>query len=142
MKTFVVKPQDIKPCWYLVDAKDKILGRVASKVASVLIGKHKPIYSANIDTGDYVIVVNAAKIRVTGKKLKDKIYRKYSGYPSGLKEITLERLLEKKPEQVMRLAVQRMLPQNSLGRKIIKKLKIYKDAEHLQKSQKPIVLEI
>lgn len=140
-KTYIAKKEDIKKQWYLVDAKDKILGRLATKIAVVLRGKHKPIYSPHMDTGDGVIVINAAKIRVTGRKLKEKVYRRFSGYPGGLREVTLETLLKKSPQRVMELAVSRMLPQGPLGRKLIKKLKIYPDDKHGQKSQNPINLE-
>ena len=142
MKTYLAKESDIKRAWYLVDAKDKILGRIATRIADVLRGKHKAIFSPNIDTGDYVVVINASKVRVSGKKMADKIYRRYSGYPSGLKEVTLEEMLKDKSEQVIRLAVRRMLPQNPLGNKIIKKLKIYAEDLHLHKSQKPILLKV
>ncbi|MFA4889013.1 MAG: 50S ribosomal protein L13 [Candidatus Omnitrophota bacterium] len=141
-RTYVAKKEDIKRVWYLVDAKDKILGRLASKVAVILRGKHKPIFTPHLDTGDGVIVINAAKIRVTGRKLKQKIYRRYSGYPGGLKEVTLETMLAKKPETVLRLAISRMLPSGPLGRDLVKKLKIYADDKHVQQSQKPIVLEV
>jgi large subunit ribosomal protein L13 len=141
-KTYVAKKEDIKRKWYLVDAKDKVLGRLASKVAVVLRGKHKPIFTPHLDTGDGVIVINAAKIRVTGRKLKQKVYRRYSGYPGGLREVTLENMLAKKPTEVIHLAVRRMLPGGPLGRDLIKKLKIYADDKHNQKSQNPIVLEV
>jgi large subunit ribosomal protein L13 len=141
-KTYLAKKEDIKRIWYLVDAKDKILGRLAAKVAVILRGKHKAIFTPNIDTGDGVIVINASKIRVTGRKLRDKVYRRYSGYPGGLKEIPLEVLLEKKPEVVIRLAVRRMLPGGPLGRDMLKKLKVYPAQKHSQQSQKPVVLEV
>jgi large subunit ribosomal protein L13 len=140
-KTYVAKKQDIKRAWYLLNAKDKILGRLASKVAVILRGKHKAIYTPHLDTGDGVIVINAAKIRVTGRKLQQKVYRRFSGYPGGLKEVTLETMLKKNPTTVVKLAVRRMLPQGPLGRDIIKKLKVYADDEHPHKAQNPIVLE-
>jgi len=140
-KTYVAKKQDIKRAWYLLNAKDKILGRLASKVAVILRGKHKAIYTPHLDTGDGVIVINAAKIRVTGRKLQQKVYRRFSGYPGGLKEVTLETMLKKNPTTVVKLAVRRMLPQGPLGRDIIKKLKVYADDEHPHKAQNPIVLQ-
>lgn len=141
-KTYVVKKKDIKRIWYIVDAKDKVLGRLSTKVASILRGKHKAIFTPSMDTGDGVIVVNASKIRITGKKLQQKVYRRYSGYQGGLKEITLETMLNKKPATVIKLAVQRMLPQGPLGRDMIKKLKVYAQDTHLHKSQNPVVLEV
>lgn len=141
-KTYVAKKEDIKRQWYLVDAKDKILGRLAAKVATILRGKHKPIFTPHVDTGDGVIVINAAKIKVTGRKLKQKVYRRYSGYPGGLKEITLDEMLAKRPTTVVKLAIQRMLPGGPLGRDTIKKLKVYANDKHPHKSQNPIVLEV
>jgi large subunit ribosomal protein L13 len=140
-KTYVAKKQDIKRAWYLLNAKDKILGRLASKVAVILRGKHKAIYTPSLDTGDGVIVINAAKIRVTGRKLQQKVYRRFSGYPGGLREVTLETMLKKNPTTVIKLAVRRMLPQGPLGRDILKKLKVYADDQHPHKAQNPIVLE-
>jgi len=128
--------------WYLVDAKDKILGRLAAKVATLLRGKHKPIFTPHMDTGDGVIVINAAKIKVTGRKLKQKVYRRYSGYQGGLREVTLETMLSRKPEMVIRLAVRRMLPGGPLGRDTLKKLKVYTDDKHPHKSQNAVVLEV
>lgn len=141
-KTYSAKKEDIKRQWYLVDAKDKILGRLASKVASILRGKHKPIFTPHLDTGDGVIVINASKIRVTGRKLKEKVYRRYSGYPGGLKEVYLEDMLKNRPETVIRLAIERMLPTGPLGRDIIKKLKVYADDKHDNAAQKPVNLEV
>jgi large subunit ribosomal protein L13 len=141
-KTYVAKKQDIKRQWYLVDARDKILGRLAARIATILRGKHKPIFSPHIDTGDGIIVINASKIKVTGRKLKEKVYRRYSGYPGGLKEVPLETLLLKKPATVVRLAVQRMLPAGPLGRDILKKLKVYADDNHPHQAQKPVILSI
>lgn len=142
IKTYVTKKEDIKRQWFIVDAKDKVLGRLASKVAVILRGKHKPIYTPSLDTGDSVVVVNASKIKVTGRKLKQKVYRRYSGYPGGLREVVLETMLAKKPETVIKLAVRRMLPSGPLGSDMIKKLKIYADDKHLHKAQKPLVLEV
>jgi len=141
-RTYVAKKEDIKRQWFLVDAKDKILGRVAAKVASILRGKHKPIFTPHLDTGDGVIIINASLIRVTGRKLKQKVYQRYSGYPNGQREVTLEVMLARKPETVMHLAVQRMLPGGPLGRDMIKKLKVYADDKHLHKAQNPVVLEV
>ncbi|MBZ4643258.1 MAG: rplM [Deferribacteraceae bacterium] len=140
MKTTWAKV-DMDKKWYLVDANDVILGRLASKIAKILMGKNKPVYTPFMDTGDFVVVVNAEKIKVTGKKLKDKKYYAYSGYFGGLKEKTLEEMLDRKPEDVIRLAVKRMLPKNRLGRKMIKKLKIYAGNEHPHAAQQPEKLE-
>ena len=141
-KTYIPKKEDIKKQWYLVDAKDKVLGRLAVKVAVLLRGKHKAMYTPHLDTGDGVIVINASKIRVTGRKLAQNVYRRYSGYPGGLKEVTLETMLKNKPETVIKLAVGRMLPSGHLGHMMMKKLKIYADDKHNQESQAPQVLEV
>lgn len=141
-KTYIPKKTDLQRNWYLIDAKDKILGRLATRVATILRGKHKPIFTPHMDTGDGVIVINASKIKVTGKKLQDKLYRKHSGYPGGFKEINLKTLLTKNPCLLIRLAVKRMLPSGPLGRKMLKKLKVYPDEKHLHQGQKPIVLEV
>ncbi|PIP19819.1 MAG: 50S ribosomal protein L13 [Candidatus Omnitrophica bacterium CG23_combo_of_CG06-09_8_20_14_all_41_10] len=140
-KTYIPKREDIKRQWYLVDAKDKILGRFASKVAAILRGKHKPMFTPHLDTGDAVIVINAAKLRVTGRKAEQKVYRRYSGYPGGLREVSFEKMFKDKPEAVVELAVRRMLPKGPLGRDMLKKLKIYADDKHLHKAQNPIILE-
>jgi large subunit ribosomal protein L13 len=141
-KTYVAKKEDIKRQWFVVDAKDKILGRLAAKVAVLLRGKHKPIFTPHLDTGDAVVVINAAKIRVTGRKPQQKVYRRFSGYPGGLKEVPLETMLKKNPETVVRLAVQRMLPGGPLGRDLIKKLKVYADSSHPHQAQAPQALEV
>lgn len=141
-RTYVAKKEDIKRGWYLIDAKDKVLGRIAVKAAVLLRGKHKAIFTPFLDTGDNVVVINAAKIRVTGRKLSQKVYRRYSGYPGGLKEVTLGNMLADKPEMVMRLAISRMLPGGPLGRDMIKKLKVYADDKHPHIAQKPTVLEM
>ncbi len=141
-KTYTAKQEDIKRQWYIADAKGKVLGRLASKIATILRGKHKPIFTPHLDTGDGVIVINARYIKVTGRKLKQKVYRRYSGYPGGLREITLEVLLAKKPATVMQLAVERMLPAGPLGRDMIKKLKVYADDKHNLTGVKPLVLEV
>ena len=141
-KTYVAKKEDIKRSWYIVDASDKILGRLASRVAIILRGKHKPIFTPYLDTGDGVIVINAAKIKVTGRKMQQKLYRRHSGYPGGFREVTLEKMLETRPTTVIKLAVRRMLPQGPLGRDMLKKLKIYSDDKHPHKSQNPSLLEV
>ncbi len=141
-KTYLAKKEEIKRVTYLVDAKDKILGRLAVRVATVLRGKHKPTYTPSVDTGDNVVVINAAKIRVTGRKMTQKVYRRYSGYPGGLKEVTLETMLANRPETVIMLAVERMLPSGPLGSDLIKKLRVYKDDKHPHGAQKPVVLEV
>jgi large subunit ribosomal protein L13 len=137
----MAKKEDVKRQWYLLDAKDKILGRLATKAAVLLRGKHKPIFTPHVDTGDGVIVINAAKIKVTGRKLKQKIYRRYSGYPGGLREVYLETMLAKKPTMVIRLAIERMLPSGPLGRQIVKKLKVYADDKHPHTAQNPTVIK-
>lgn len=139
-KTYLAKKGDLKRSWYIADAKDKILGRLAVEAARVLRGKHKPQFTSHIDCGDNVIIVNAAKIKVTGRKLSQKVYRRYSGYPAGLREVYLEDMLKKAPTQVIKLAVQRMLPGGPLGRDLLKKLKIYAQDKHPYASIKPIAL--
>lgn len=141
-KTYAVKASEIKREWYIVDAEGKTLGRLASEIAKILRGKHKPIFSPHLDTGDFVIVVNADKIRVTGRKLSQKIYYRHSGYPGGLKTMTLGRLLQLHPARAVRFAVRGMLPDNKLGRALIKKLKVYAGSEHPHAAQKPKALEI
>jgi large subunit ribosomal protein L13 len=141
-KTYVAKKEDIKRQWYIVDAKDKILGRLAAKIAVILRGKHKTIFTPYIDTGDGVIVINASKIKITGRKLKQKVYRRFSGYPGGLREVPLETMLRNKPVTVVKLAIERMLPGGPLGRKLLKKLKIYIDNKHPHASQNPVSLEV
>ena len=142
IKTYIAKDKDIVKEWYVVDATDKILGRLAAKVASVLRGKNKVIYSPHQDTGDEVIVINASKIRVTGNKMKDKVYKSYSAYPGGLNLTTLEAMLKKKPEYVIRHAVKGMLPKNKLGDKLLKKLRVYATEVHPHQAQKPKVMKI
>jgi large subunit ribosomal protein L13 len=141
-KTYYPTKSEISHKWYLIDAQDKILGRLATKAAVILRGKHKAIYTPHLDTGDGVIIINAAKIKVTGRKLKQKVYRRYSGYPGGLREVTLETMLSKKPETVIKLAVSRMLPSGRLGSDILKKLKVYADDKHPHISQQPEVLKV
>ncbi|MGE5197563.1 MAG: 50S ribosomal protein L13 [Deltaproteobacteria bacterium] len=141
-KTYRAKTEDVIRKWYLVDAKDKILGRLASKVAVLLRGKHKAVFTPHLDTGDGVIVINAARIKVTGRKLKQKVYRRYSGYPGGLREVPLETMLKNKPTTVIKLAVRRMLPRGPLGEATMKKLKVYEDEKHPHQSQVPVSLEV
>ena len=140
MKTFMASPATIDRKWYVVDATDMTLGRLASEVAKVLRGKNKPIFTPHIDTGDYVIVVNAAKAKVTGKKLDQKVYYHHSDYVGGMKEATLREMLDKKPEKVVELAVKGMLPKGPLGRQMYTKLHVYAGPEHEQAAQKPEVL--
>ncbi len=142
MKSYVASPATIERKWYVVDAEGETLGRLASQVASVLRGKNKPTYTPFIDTGDNVIVVNAEKIKVTGKKLEQKIYYNHSDYVGGMKETTLKEMLAKKPEKVIELAVKGMLPKGPLGRSMIKKLHVYAGPEHKNEAQKPEVMEI
>ena len=142
MKTYMANPDKIERKWYVVDAAGHTLGRLASEVASVLRGKNKPIYTPHIDTGDYVIIVNADKVKVTGKKLDQKIYYNHSAYVGGMKETTLKDMLAKKPEYVINHAVKGMLPKGPLGRQMLKKLHVYAGENHLHEAQKPEVLEI
>ena len=142
MKTFNVKKEEIIKDWCVVDGQGKILGRLASEIASRLRGKHKPIFTPHLDTGDFVIVVNAEKIRLTGNKLANKIYYRHSGYPGGLTETTAGKLMQEKPEDVLKIAVRGMLPKNTLGRAMLKKLKIYKGPEHPHDAQCPRTLEL
>ncbi|RLB04524.1 MAG: 50S ribosomal protein L13 [Deltaproteobacteria bacterium] len=142
MKTFHARKEDVEKKWYLVDAEGRVLGRLAAEVAKILRGKHKPIFSPHVDTGDFVIVVNAQKIKLTGNKLKNKVYYRHSGYPGGLKATTAEKLLTKKPEELIKRAVKGMLPKNRLGRKIFKKLKVYAGPDHPHQAQQPEPLEV
>lgn len=142
MKTYMAKAEEIKRKWYVIDAEGKPLGRLASEIAKILRGKHKPDFTPHVDTGDYVIVLNVEKIVLTGKKLDQKYYRRHSGYPGGLKETKYRHLMEKNPGKVLELAVKGMLPKNSLGRAMFKKLKVYAGGEHNHQAQKPETLEI
>ena len=142
MKTFMAKAGEVEKKWYVVDVQGKVLGRAASEVAKILRGKHKPQYTPHVDTGDYVIVINADKVVLTGKKLDQKVYRRHTGWIGNLKEIKYRRFLETRPERVFELAVKRMLPSNSLGRKMFKKLKVYAGDKHDHQAQKPEVLEL
>ena len=142
MKTYIATEKDIVKRWYVVDAKDQVLGRLASKIAAVLRGKDKVIFSPHQDTGDEVVVINAAKVRTTGKKLAQKTYKRYSAYPGGLNIETLESVLKRKPTFVIRHAVQGMLPKNKMGDKLMKKLRVYADDKHPHQAQQPKVMEI
>jgi large subunit ribosomal protein L13 len=142
MKTYVAKPSTIVKKWYVVDASGRTLGRLATVVADTLRGKNKPIYTPNIDTGDFVVIINADKVVVTGKKADDKMYYRHSGYPGGIKQESYRHLFARKPEEVMRKAVKGMLPHNKLGAAQLKKLKIYAGAEHPHQAQHPEVLEL
>lgn len=141
MKSFLAKPNEVVRAWYVIDAEGKTLGRLATEVARLLRGKHKAIYTPSVDTGDYVIVVNAEKVVLTGKKLDQKLYRHHSLHPGGLKEVPYRNLFQQKPTQPLYLAVKGMLPKNSLGRQMIKKLKVYAGPEHNNQAQKPQVYE-
>ena len=141
-QTTMIKKEQINRKWYVIDASGKPLGRLASEIAQVLTGKNKPIYTPNVDCGDYVIVVNAEKIHLTGKKLEDKIYSTHTGQPGGLREMSYKQLLATKPELAIKTAVKGMLPKNSLGRDMIKKLKVYAGPEHGHQAQQPEVLTI
>ena len=142
MKTPLPKVNEIQRGWFIVDAENKVLGRLATQIAMRLRGKHKPIYTPHLDTGDFIVVINAEKIRLTGKKLDRKIYYKHTGYIGGLKSFTAREMLTRKPEEVIRLAVRRMLPKNRLGRKQLKKLKVYRGPSHPHAAQKPQPLSI
>ena len=142
MKTFSAKPSDIKRDWYVVDATGKTLGRLATEIAIRLRGKHKPEYTPHMDTGDYIVVINARNVRVTGNKENDKLYHRHSGYPGGIKSISLHKLRQSKPERIIETAVKGMLPKGPLGREIYRKLKVYPGAEHKHAAQQPIPLDI
>ena len=142
MKTFTAKQTDVTRGWFLVDADGKVLGRLASEIARRLRGKHKPIYTPHVDTGDFVVVINADKLSLTGKKLTDKMYYRHSGYPGGIKATSAGKMLKEKPERLLHSAVKGMLPKNSLGRKMLKKLKVYRGGQHPHESQNPQVLEL
>lgn len=142
MKTYAVKASEISRQWWLVDASDQTLGRLATRIATLLEGKHKPIYSPHIDVGDHVVVINASRIRVTGNKLVQKVYYRHSNYPGGLKEERLSTLLARKPELVIERAVKGMLPQNRIGRAMLKKLKVYSGTEHPHQAQQPAAFEL
>jgi large subunit ribosomal protein L13 len=142
MKTFSAKPAEVRRDWYVVDATGKTLGRLSTEIARRLRGKHKPEYTPHVDTGDYIVVVNAEKIRVTGNKLKDKMYHRYTGYVGNLKSIPLEKLLQDAPERALQYAVKGMLPRNSLGRKMMAKLKVFAGPNHEHEAQQPLPLDL
>lgn len=141
MKTYMAKPAEVERKWYVVDATDMVLGRLASQVAMVLRGKNKPTFTPNVDTGDYVIIINADKVRLTGKKLEKKYYRYHTGYIGGLKEVQYKKLMAEKPEFVVYKAVKGMLPKNAIGRTMIKKLHVYAGNEHNHQAQQPVKLK-
>jgi large subunit ribosomal protein L13 len=142
MKTYSARPEDVRRDWYLVDATDKTLGRLSTEIARRLRGKHKPEYTPHVDTGDYIVVVNADKIRVTGSKRKDKVYHRHTGYIGNLKSISLEKLLDEHPERVLEFAVKGMLPRNPLGRRMLSKLRVFAGPQHNHEAQQPIPLDI
>jgi large subunit ribosomal protein L13 len=142
MKTFSAKPEEVRRDWYVVDATGKTLGRLSTEIARRLRGKHKPEYTPHVDTGDYIVVVNAGKVRVTGNKLKDKIYHRHTGYIGNLKSISLEKMLAETPERALQLAVKGMLPRGPLGRKMLGKLRVFAGPEHNHVAQQPIPLEV
>ena len=137
MKTFVMKPADVKPEWLLIDAEDLVVGRLAAKIAPMLIGKHRPDYTPHVACGDFIVIVNAEKVRFTGTKWQNKTYNKYTGYPSGRKVITAEEMRAKSPETIIKLAVRRMLPKNKLAAKMLSQLKVYAGPEHPHQAQNP-----
>ena len=141
MKTRFAKKGEIERRWYVVDAKDAVLGRLATKIATYLRGKNKPVFTPNVDTGDFIIVINADKIRLTGRKLDDKIYYHHTGYIGGIKAKTARSMMDKQPEKIIEKAVWGMLPKNTLGKQMLKKLKVYKGAEHPHKAQAPEILQ-
>ncbi len=142
MKTFSAKPQEVKRDWYLVDATDKVLGRLAAEVAHRLRGKHKPEFTPHVDTGDYIVVINAEKVAVTGNKANAKVYHRHTGYPGGIKSIVYKDMLERHPARVIEMAVKGMLPKNKLGRAMFAKLRVYAGGEHAHAAQQPKPLEI
>ncbi len=141
-KTFVAKKEDVQREWYVIDATDKVLGRMASRIAMILQGKTKPIYTPHVDTGDFVIVTNAEKFKLTGNKMNDKVYYTHSGYPGGFKEHPIKKWMEKHPDRVVHLAVKRMMPKTKLGRAMLKKLKVFPGPDHSHEAQQPKTLEI
>lgn len=141
MKSFIAKPNEIERKWYIIDAEGKVLGRLATEVASILRGKNKAIYTPHVDTGDHVIIINAEKIKLTGNKLNQKNYTYHTGHPGGLREVPYRELIQKNPEKIIELAVKGMLPKNSLGRSMYRKLKVYKGTEHNHQAQQPEIYE-
>lgn len=142
MKTFSAKPETVKRDWFVIDAEDKVLGRLATEIARRLRGKHKAEYTPHVDTGDYIVVINADKVAVTGNKMKNKLYHHHTGYPGGLKTVSFEKLQATKPEMIIEKAVKGMLPKNPLGRDMFRKLKVYAGSEHNHAAQQPTALEI
>jgi len=142
MKTFSAKPETVKRDWFVIDAEDKVLGRLATEIARRLRGKHKAEYTPHVDTGDYIVVINADKVAVTGNKMKNKMYHHHTGYPGGLKTVNFEKLQATKPEMIIEKAVKGMLPKNPLGRDMFRKLKVYAGSEHNHAAQQPTALEI
>ena len=142
MKTYMAKKGELLHRWYVVDIADKVLGRTATKIATILMGKHRPEYTPHVDTGDFVIVINAEKVKLTGSKLATKTHQRYSGYPGGLKKVPLKTVMQKHPERVTYEAVRRMLPKNKLGRAMLTKLKVYAGPDHPHQAQKPEVFEV
>lgn len=142
MTTFMAKTAEIDRKWYVIDATDKVLGRLASEVATILSGKHKPTYTPHLDTGDFVIIINAEKIKMTGNKIAQRHHIYHSGYPGGLKQVPYKQLLEERPERIIELTVKGMLPKSSLGKNMINKLKVYKGSEHKHEAQQPEIYEI
>jgi len=142
MKTFSAKPETVKRDWFVIDAEDKVLGRLAAEIARRLRGKHKAEYTPHVDTGDYIVVINADKVAVTGNKMKNKMYHHHTGYPGGLKSVNFEKLQASKPEMIIEKAVKGMLPKNPLGRDMFRKLKVYAGSEHNHAAQQPTALEI
>ena len=142
MKTFSAREQDIEKRWYVADADGQVLGRLAARIATILLGKHKPVYTPHVDTGDFVIVTNASKVRLTGAKRETKVYQSFSGYPGGLHSVPFSKKIKTKPADVIRHAVHGMMPKNKLARRMIRKLKIYAGPEHPHEAQKPERLEI
>ena len=137
MKTYMAKPSDIQERWWVIDANGRVLGRMATRIAMILQGKHRPTYTPHIDTGDHVVVVNAASVHLSGRKVEQKSHQYYTGWPGGQREIPYEELMAKKPDEVIRLAVKRMMPKTSLGRRMLKKLRVYAGAEHPHEAQRP-----
>jgi len=142
VKTFIAKNETATHDWYLIDAENKVLGRLATQIALRLRGKHKPIFTPHVDTGDCIVVINAAKVRLTGRKLQNKLYYRHTGYPGGLRSKSAEQLLSQKPCELLRMAVRGMLPKNTLGRKMLKKLKIYSEGSHPHEAQRPAVMAL
>ena len=141
MATYSAKKGEVERSWYIIDAENKVLGRIATKIAAILRGKHKPVFTPHMDTGDFVVVINAKKVHLTGRKLANKMYYRHTGYPGGLKSMSAEEMLKKKPENIIKLAVRGMLPKNKLGRKQLTKLKVYSGSNHPHKAQTPKVLK-